>query len=65
MLQRIIKLQFKKIVSLKSKYKEFAMTNTNSNNQGSSRTAVGTLISASTCLTLVVVGQVLIGMLVL
>ena len=41
------------------------MPNTNSSNRGSTRTAIGTLISSSTCLSLVVVGQVLIGTLVL
>ncbi|MGB0636637.1 MAG: hypothetical protein ACPGN6_04450 [Gammaproteobacteria bacterium] len=41
------------------------MPNTNSSNRGSTRAAIGTLISASTCLSLVVVGQVLIGTLVL
>jgi hypothetical protein len=63
MLQRTIRLQFKKIVSLKSKYKELTMIN--SNNRESSKNAIGTLISASTCLSLVVVGQVLIGMMIL
>ncbi len=37
----------------------------NSNNRESSKNAIGTLISASTCLSLVVVGQVLIGMMIL
>ena len=41
------------------------MPNTNSSNRRSTRAAIGTLISASTCLSLVVVGQVLIGTLVL
>ena len=41
------------------------MTNTNNSNRTSSRAALATLISASTCLSLVVVGQVLIGTLVL
>ena len=41
------------------------MTKTNDNNRTSSRAALATLVSASTCLSLVVVRQVLIGTLVL